>query len=132
MQEEENDESEQEAMMKTEENMGSADSAKAAFAAFKVPAKVENVVEDMMEKAKDDPRAGVLAKLMQDEMEAVKGYRMAVSSFAGDFRTVNSIYEIIRDEEGHERLLAELWARCALKLGGKAEKEASAEAPERL
>lgn len=140
MEDEEEDEEEEEEREKDEAKKQheaamaaqQADSAKSAFKAFKVPDEVAETAKKMMEKADDDPKAGVLAKLMQDEIEAVKGYEMAKQSFLGDYRTIDIFDEIIRDEEHHERLLANLWAACALYLGDHQKKDGVPMVAERL
>lgn len=89
-------------------------SAKESFDSFQEPEKPSDVAKKMLELAKTSPQAGAVAKLYNDEVNAIGGYDAYMPLFGGDYEAQEAFRHIIRDEESHKRILQRLFDRIAL------------------
>lgn len=89
-------------------------SAKESFNSFKEPEKPADVAARMLQLAKSSPKAGAVAKLFNDEVNAVGGYDAYKPLFYDDPEAVWAIDHIISEEEEHKRILTRLFNRLTL------------------
>ena len=89
-------------------------SAKESFDSFKEPEKPADVAARMLQLAKSSPKAGAVAKLFNDEVNAVGGYDAYKPLFYDDPEAVWAIDHIISEEEEHKRILTRLFNRLTL------------------